>query len=272
MLAAHALASAERFEELLALRLMTGVEPHEYQTETARRVLRSFRGRALLADEVGLGKTIEALMILREYQLRGAVRRALIVVPPALVGQWVGELREKAGITPRTTEDVAFRADAQGFWKGEGVVVASLATARSPRHVGAVQADPWDLVIVDEAHHVKNRATASFKLVDGLKSRFLLLLTATPIETELEELYNLVTLLKPGQFTTPAAFRAQFVDKKDPLSPRNRERLRARLCCAWHSRQKLRHSMRLLRRQTRQTRRFNWATAWCRFMDRGSLP
>jgi SNF2 family DNA or RNA helicase len=95
--------------------------------------------------------------------------------------------------------------------------------------VGAVQADPWDLVIVDEAHHVKNRSTASFKLVDGLESRFLLLLTATPIETELEELYNLVTLLKPGQLTTPAAFRAQFVDKKDPLSPRNRERLRALL-------------------------------------------
>src|SRR6185295_13983387 len=108
----------------------------------------------------------------------------------------------------------------------EGVLVASLATARNPRHAADAQAEPWDLVIVDEAHHVKNRTTASFKLVDGLKSRYLLLLTATPIETELEELYNLVTLLKPGQFATPAAFRAQFVDKKDPLSPKNRERLR----------------------------------------------
>jgi len=229
VLAAHALASAERFEELLALRLMTGVEPHPYQTETARRVLRIFRGRALLADEVGLGKTVEALMILREYQLRGAVRRALVIVPPALVAQWVGELVGKAGITPRTTEDDALRSDPAGFWGAEGVVVASLATARSPRHLGAVQAQPWDLVIVDEAHHVKNRATASFKLVDGVKSRYLLLLTATPIETELEELYNLVTLLKPGQFATPAAFRAQFVDRKDPLSPRNRERLRGLL-------------------------------------------
>jgi superfamily II DNA or RNA helicase len=228
-LAAHALAAAESFEELLAPRRMTGVEPHRYQTETVRRVLRFFRGRALLADEVGLGKTIEALMILREYQLRGAVRRALVIVPPALVGQWVGELTEKAGVTPRTTEDAAFRADPEAFWKDDGVVVASLATARAPRHAAAVQAAPWDLVVVDEAHHVKNRATASFKLVDGLKSRFLLLLTATPIETDLEELYNLVTLLKPGQFATPAAFRAQFVDKKDPLSPRNRERLRGLL-------------------------------------------
>ena len=231
MLAAHALASAERFEELLALTLMTlgKVEPHAYQIETARRVLRFFRGRALLADEVGLGKTVEALMILREYQLRGAVRRALVIVPPALLGQWVGELTEKAGIVPRTTEGAALRADPEGFWRGEGVVVASLATARSPRHIGAVQAEPWDLVIVDEAHHVKNRGTSSFKLVDGVKSWFLLLLTATPIETYLEELYNLVTLLKPGQFATPAAFRAQFVDRKDPLAPRNRERLRGLL-------------------------------------------
>jgi superfamily II DNA or RNA helicase len=229
VLRAHALASAERFEELLALRLMPGVEPHRYQIETVRRVLRFFRGRALLADEVGLGKTVEALMILREYQLRGAVRRALVLVPPALVAQWIGELETKAGITPRTTEDAAFRADPEGFWRGQGVVVASLATARAPRHVGAVQAEPWDVLIVDEAHHVKNRATASFKLVDGIKSRYLLLLTATPIETDLQELYNLVTLLKPGQFATPAAFRAQFVDKKDPLSPKNREKLRGLL-------------------------------------------
>ncbi|MEO7329370.1 MAG: SNF2-related protein, partial [Minicystis sp.] len=95
VLRAHALASAEQFEELLALRHVTGVEPHRYQTETVRRVLRFFRGRALLADEVGLGKTVEALLILREYQLRGMVRRALIVVPPALLGQWVGELSAK---------------------------------------------------------------------------------------------------------------------------------------------------------------------------------
>ncbi|WP_437307681.1 DEAD/DEAH box helicase [Sorangium sp. So ce388] len=228
-LRAHLLASAEQFEELLALGALTGVEPHRYQIETARRVLRVFRGRALLADEVGLGKTVEALMILREYQLRGMVRRALILVPPALVGQWTGELAEKAGIAARTTDDAARAAAPEAFWRDEGVVVASLALARSARHAPLVQAASWDLVIVDEAHHLKSRTTATFRLVDGLHSRFLLMLTATPIETDLEELYNLVTLLKPGQFATPAAFRAQFVDPKDPLSPKNRERLRALL-------------------------------------------
>ena len=228
-LRAYALSAAEQFEELLALRHLAGVEAHHYQIETVRRVLRFFRGRALLADEVGLGKTVEALMILREYQLRGTVRRALILVPPALLGQWVGELVSKAGIRPRTTEDAARSSNPDMFWRDDGIVVASMATARAARHALAVQVEPWDMVIVDEAHHIKNRSTLSFKLVDGLKSRFLLLLTATPLETDLEELYNLVTLLKPGHFATPAAFRAQFVDTRDPLSPRNRERLRGLL-------------------------------------------
>ncbi|MSP63776.1 MAG: hypothetical protein EXR72_26210, partial [Myxococcales bacterium] len=90
------------------------------------------------------------------------------------------------------------RLDPDDFWRGEGVVVASLALARGARHASAVQAHPWDLVIIDEAHHIKSRTTLGWKLVDGLKSRFLLLLTATPIENDLEELYQLVTLLKPG--------------------------------------------------------------------------
>ena len=104
--------------------------------------------------------------------------------------------------------------------------MASLALARGARHASVVQAAPWDVVVVDEAHHVKNRQTAGWKLVDGIKSRFLLLLTATPVETDLEEIYNLVTLLKPGQLTTPAEFRRQFVDPKDPAAPRDTERLR----------------------------------------------
>ena len=228
-LAAHALASAESFAELLSLGSLVGVERHAYQIETVRRTLRALRGRALLADEVGLGKTIEAIMILREYQLRGMARRALVLVPPPLVGQWVGELFAKTGIEARHTDDPQLRLDPEDFWRGNGTVVASLALARSSRHAPTIQAHPWDLVIVDEAHHIKNRATLGWKLVDGLKSRFLLLLTATPIENDLDELYQLVTLLKPGQFSTLAAFRKQFRDAKDPTSPKNREQLRALL-------------------------------------------
>jgi len=218
---AHRLAGAESFTELLSMARLVGVERHGYQIETVHRVLRTLRGRALLSDEVGLGKTIEALMVLLEYQLRGMAKRVLVLTPPALVPQWVGELATKAGISARTTE-----RDGDALWRGDGVVVASLATARVQRTAPTVQAEPWDLVIVDEAHRVKRRGSASWKLVDGLRSRFLLLLTATPIETELEELYQLVTLLKPGQFATPAAFRKRFVDPANPTSPKNREALR----------------------------------------------
>jgi SNF2 family DNA or RNA helicase len=218
---AHRLAGAESFTELLSMARLVGVERHGYQIETVHRVLRTLRGRALLSDEVGLGKTIEALMVLLEYQLRGMAKRVLVLAPPALVPQWVGELANKAGISARTAD-----RDGEALWRGDGVVVASLATARMQRTAPAVQAEAWDLVIVDEAHRVKRRGSSSWKLVDGLRSRFLLLLTATPIETELEELYQLVTLLKPGQFATPAAFRKRFVDPVNPTSPKNREALR----------------------------------------------
>jgi hypothetical protein len=219
---ALALASADRFEELLAFGTLRGVEPHAYQQETVRRVLRQHRGRALLADEVGLGKTVEAIIALAEYRMRGMVRRALVLVPPALASQWAGELREKAGIE-------AIVATAEHGWDQDGVVVASLALARTTRAAPRVAARPWDLVIVDEAHRLKNRSTLAWKLVDALHTRFLLLLTATPVETGIEEIHNLVTLLRPGQLSTPAEFRREYVDKKDPTSPRNRERLRGLL-------------------------------------------
>jgi SNF2 family DNA or RNA helicase len=218
---ARRLAGAESFTELLSLARLTGIERHGYQIETVHRVLRVLRGRALLSDEVGLGKTIEALMVLVEYQVRGMAKRVLVLAPPALVPQWIGELAGKAGLAARTLE-----REGEAVWRGDGVVVASLATARMQRTAPVVQAEPWDLVIVDEAHRVKRRGSASYQLVDGLRSRFLLLLTATPIETELEELYQLVTLLRPGQFATPAAFRRRFVDPANPTSPKNRAALR----------------------------------------------
>ncbi|MFH1466595.1 MAG: SNF2-related protein [Pseudomonadota bacterium] len=225
-LEAHALAAAESFEELLSPPVLRGVDAQAYQLETVRRVLRQFRGRALLADEVGLGKTVEAIMVLREYQLRGMVRRALILVPPALVGQWEEELRSKAALDPRVAGDLD---DSGDFWRQDGVILASQGLARLARHATVIQEQAWDLVIVDEAHRFKNRATLAWKLIDGLRSRFLLALTATPVETDLEELYNLVTLLRPGQLATLAEFRRRHVDRKDPTAPRDPALLRERL-------------------------------------------
>ena len=83
------------FDELLCLEGLNGVEHLPHQIETVRKVLRHFRGRVLLADEVGLGKTIEACLLLREYLLRGMARRVLILVPAPLVSQWHEELSSK---------------------------------------------------------------------------------------------------------------------------------------------------------------------------------
>lgn len=82
------------FDELLALEDIT-FEPFDYQMRAARAALRRFRGRGLLADEVGLGKTIEAGLVLKEYLVRQMVSRVLIVTPPGLVEQWQEELASK---------------------------------------------------------------------------------------------------------------------------------------------------------------------------------
>ena len=220
----------DQFDELLCLTRLTHIRRLDYQVETVLKVLRTFRGRALLADEVGLGKTIEAGMLISEFVLRGMARRTLVIAPAALVGQWQSELSAKFGIAARSTDEALFRADPELAWQdASGVVVASLQLVRSIRHAALVREQKWDLVIVDEAHHIKNRDTAGYQLVDALKSRYLLLLTATPVENSLDELYNLVTLLRPGQLATPAAFKREFLAKGDPFSPRNREKLRGLL-------------------------------------------
>ena len=108
---------AQNFEDLICLPSLEGVDAYIYQQETVRRVLRHFKGRALLADEVGLGKTIEACLVLKEYWMRGMVRKALVLTPPSLVSQWKGELIEKFGLAPDSPDGAAFRRDPPQFWK-----------------------------------------------------------------------------------------------------------------------------------------------------------
>lgn len=86
------------FDEMQCLPHLGQLEPMAHQIDTAKRVLNEMRGRAILADEVGLGKTIEAGLILKEYMIRGLVRKTLILVPASLVLQWVRELNTKFGI------------------------------------------------------------------------------------------------------------------------------------------------------------------------------
>ena len=212
------------FDELLCLSQLHNVDTYWYQVETVRKVLKSFRGRVLLADEVGLGKTIEAGMVLKEYLLRGMVEKVLILTPPSLVGQWQEEMDGKFGILCATTNDSLLKTDPAAFW-AQPRVIASLAAARRQDHMGYLVKQTYDLVIVDEAHHLKNRTTRNYQLVDALRKRFLLFLSATPVQNSLVELYNLLTLLKPGIFNTEKEFRAGYVTPGKPRVPANRERM-----------------------------------------------
>ncbi len=198
----------------------------EYQVRTALRVLGALRGRALLSDEVGLGKTIEAGLVLKELFTRGLARRALILTVPSLVDQWREELFDKFGLAAVTTNDALFREDPSAFWRIPAVVVASLHTLKQPAQLAVAREAAWDALVVDEAHHLRDRNSQAWQAVNALPRQFMLLLTATPVQNSIEELYHLVTLLQPGQLPTPQEFRRRFIDPKRPREPREPAELR----------------------------------------------
>jgi SNF2 family DNA or RNA helicase len=201
--------------------------PFDYQLQTARTVLRRMRGRAILADEVGLGKTIEAGLVLSELRLRGMAGRALVLTPAGLVEQWREELERKFGLPTVVARGAEWECSAD-----DAVVVASIATARREPTRASLVADPWDVVIVDEAHRLRSSRSASGRLARSLTSRYLLLLTATPVENRLQDLYELVSLVAPGLLGTPAEFRRAHAEPHPASAvgalPRNVAELRAR--------------------------------------------
>jgi SNF2 family DNA or RNA helicase len=111
-------------------------------------------------------------------------------------------------------------------WSGHDLLIASLDTAKTDRHAAEIQNVRWGMVIVDEAHRLKNRSTRNWKFVNGIRTRYLLLLSATPFQNDLVELYNLVTLLKPGQLYTDREFKQKFLLRGDRRQCRDPQALR----------------------------------------------
>jgi SNF2 family DNA or RNA helicase len=210
------------FDTLLSLPQLA-FEPFDYQRETASTVLRRMRGRAILADEVGLGKTIEAGLILSELRLRGLAERTLVVTPAGLVEQWRDELERKFSLP---TSIVTARSGIPDCRGGGPVLLVSLATARREPLKSELTGGGWDLVVADEAHRLRSTNSASGKLIRALTARFLLLLTATPVENRLQDLYEMISLVAPGLLGTPAQFRTRFAAAGDATSPRNLDELR----------------------------------------------
>lgn len=202
--------SIPEFEGLLAPSHLPQLTPLPHQLEVARNVVEEMNGKAILADEVGLGKTIEAGLILKEYMIRGLVKKVLILVPASLVSQWAIELNQKFYI-PAIGQRKSY------VWEQCDVVVSSIDTAKRSPHREIINSLEYDMVIIDEAHKLKNNKTKNYEFVQNLKKKFCLLLTATPIQNKVEEIFNLVSLLKPGHLGSESNFTEVFRAKDRKL-------------------------------------------------------
>ncbi len=201
------------------------VLPH--QVSVAYRVLSQQPRRFLLADEVGLGKTIETGLIIKELRARGMAARVLIIVPGNLVPQWIEELHKKFNehftrLDATTLPTYAALHGPEEVWHTFDSIITSLHLLRAyPTYVEALARQTWDLIIFDEAHHLRRslnagtdgdqRTTHAYRIAERLAPRTdaLLLLTATPLQLHPFELFSLVQLLDPTLFPTFATFEAQ---------------------------------------------------------------
>ncbi|MUV39655.1 putative ATP-dependent helicase YqhH [Lentibacillus sp. JNUCC-1] len=179
------------FDGLTALKHLNHMTFLPYQTRCAHQVVEKMNGRALLADEVGLGKTIEAGLILKEYMVRGLINKALILVPASLVNQWVRELNEKFFI-PAASHRKNYP------WQEYHVVVSSMDKAKKSPHREQILDIEYDFVLIDEAHKLKNHQTKNYTFARSIRKKYCLLLTATPVQNKLMDIFNLVSILKPG--------------------------------------------------------------------------
>jgi len=204
--------------------------PH--QVFTVYTVTNDMRGRALLADEVGLGKTIEACMILKELAFRNLVERVLVLVPSSLATQWRDELLEKFDeefIIYNSKKREELEKEGGNIWSKNSKIICSIDTAKQEKHIEDIRQVGWDILIVDESHKLKNSETLRHRLVREVPSRFLLFLTATPLQNNLIELYNQVYLLDSKLLGSLDSFKMLFADDVKGLRPTKTGELKRRL-------------------------------------------
>ncbi len=211
-------AAIESVNDAWGVLSMSRIDLLPHQLWVCRQVLQTWPTRWLVADDVGLGKTVEAGLILWPLLAKGTVRRLLIVCPASLVEQWSERLRSMFDIrvAPYTPEADTDRTD---FWGTHDKVVVSLQTLRiegNGRQQRLFEGEPWDLVIVDEAHHLnadeKAGPTLGYrlleKLTEGNRVKSILCFTGTPHRGKNFGFLSLVRLLRPDLF-----------DPQTPLGP-----------------------------------------------------
>jgi SNF2 family DNA or RNA helicase len=212
------------------------VTPWPHQVRAFHRMYDAWPPKLLIADEVGLGKTIEAGLLLRQAWLAGRAKRILILAPKAVLRQWQIELREKFNLNWPIYDGQALnwypcvgrqnpvaKKVSRQEWHQEPIVIASSHLMRRRDRMPEMleDAEPWDIVVLDEAHHARREAagTASeggpnrlLRLMHGLKERTegLVLLTATPMQVDPIEVWDLMNLLGLPPEWMPQDFRRFF--------------------------------------------------------------
>lgn len=166
--------------------------------------------RALLADEVGLGKTIEAGWILHRLSVNGRVRRALVITPESLVNQWFIELFKRFNLSFWVPESQSEDGIEKEDLETQERVILSLESLKKLDEKGAIADTQWDLIIVDEAHRVQP-GSAEYQILEKLsaKTRGLLLLTATPEQLGIEGHFARLKLIDPSRFTTLEKYESE---------------------------------------------------------------
>lgn len=227
----HSLPLMENAAALTAARI--DLLPH--QVVLTHRVATASPRRFLVADEVGLGKTIETALVLRELASRGEMTRALMVVPAGLVNNWHRELNQIFNLNFEvfgSEGDVTDRKS-NAFEKHDRLI-ASVDTLKRPARIRRLlQAPRWDLVVFDEAHHLSaypDRKTANYRLAESLRdhTRDLLLLSATPHQGDHFRFWMLIQLLNPTLFS--GAW--EMVDERHRLNTVVIRRTKADACTA----------------------------------------
>ncbi len=210
------------FEDGLIALDALNIDTYTHQHNAVLKMLREMRGNGIFADEVGLGKTIEAGMVLKELLVRGLVRNALILVRPGTTDQWQEEMQEK--INEHFTV-----YDSKHKWRPAERIIISMDTARQAKRREQFIGKTFDLIIVDEAHRLYKKSgepNAAWHFVNTLQRKYLLLLTATPIRAHLSELFSLVTLVRPGQFRSRQDFLQRYADSRSPDKALKRQELK----------------------------------------------
>jgi ERCC4-related helicase len=209
--------SNDHVGKLAGLLFDAQVEPKPHQIDAALFALQTpYLPGVILADEVGLGKTIEAGIVITQYWAERK-RRILIIAPSSLRQQWQQELREKF-LIPSTLLEAKFKEEqlSQGISNNTDVLICSYEFAL--RHETSLMRQ-WDLVICDEAHRLRNFYTGRNKGCDAIShivrgASKTLLLTATPLQNRLEELYGLVSVFDPTYFYSLDAFRERYIKSR----------------------------------------------------------